>query len=90
MWGYGPGMMGYGYGWGGHMFLGALFWVAILALAVYAVGHLFRASSRDGVPRQRGSSALCILEERYARGEIGRDEYLEKKADISGSGESRK
>lgn len=29
-----------------------------------------------------GSDALRILEERYARGEIDRDEYLQKKADL--------
>lgn len=28
------------------------------------------------------SSALDALEQRYARGEIGRDEYLEKKRDL--------
>jgi uncharacterized membrane protein len=30
------------------------------------------------------SSALDVLEQRYARGEIGRDEYLQKKNDILG------
>ena len=29
-------------------------------------------------------SALDLLEQRYARGEIGRDEYLEKKRDLMG------
>ncbi|HEY1710428.1 MAG TPA: SHOCT domain-containing protein [Rhizomicrobium sp.] len=31
------------------------------------------------------SSALAILEDRYARGEIQRDEYLQKKQDLGGS-----
>lgn len=30
------------------------------------------------------SEALAILEARYARGEIQRDEYLQKKADLGG------
>ena len=34
-----------------------------------------------GVPR---SEALAILEGRYARGEIQRDEYLQKKQDLGG------
>jgi putative membrane protein len=36
-----------------------------------------------GVPPAR-SEALAILEARYARGEIQRDEYLQKKADLGG------
>ncbi len=31
-----------------------------------------------------GAQALRILEERYARGDIGREEFLERKADLSG------
>jgi putative membrane protein len=32
----------------------------------------------------RRSSGRDVLEERYARGEINRDEYLQKKKDIGG------
>ena len=32
----------------------------------------------------RRSTALDVLEERYAKGEIQREEYLEKKKDITG------
>ena len=32
----------------------------------------------------RRSQALAILEQRYARGEIQRDEYLQKKQDLGG------
>jgi hypothetical protein len=39
----------------------------------------------DGVrPWMRNLDALRILDERYARGEIGREEYLEKRADLLG------
>lgn len=34
--------------------------------------------------RPARSEALAILETRYARGEIQRDEYLQKKADLGG------
>lgn len=46
---------------------------------VYALGAA-RTQNKLG----RRSPALQALEERYARGEIGRDEYLEKKRDIGG------
>ena len=35
-------------------------------------------------PTPARSEALAILEARYARGEIQRDEYLQKKADLGG------
>ncbi|MBU2602396.1 MAG: SHOCT domain-containing protein [Actinobacteria bacterium] len=38
-------------------------------------------SAQTAVPR---SGALGILGERYARGEIDRDEYLARKADLAG------
>jgi len=54
--------------------------VAIIALIGWAVRAFF-SSSNDTL--SRSISALDVLEERYARGEIGRDEYLQKKTDIS-------
>ena len=36
----------------------------------------------DTPPASGGSEALAIVEARYARGEIQRDEYLQKKADL--------
>lgn len=87
-WGYGPGMGGYyaaggnGYWWAGilGMAMQLIFWVAIIAFGVY----LFRRyGSRVGVNTSRnGSSALDILRERYARGEIERDEYERRKDDL--------
>ncbi len=35
-------------------------------------------------PAPRSSDALSVLEGRYARGEINREEYLEKKRDLGG------
>jgi putative membrane protein len=46
---------------------------------VYALGAA-RTQNRLG----RRSAGLEALEQRYARGEVSRDEYLEKKRDISG------
>lgn len=85
--------MGYGYGlhwgmmsWGNGGFwpFGMIIWlviiVGILALVVWGVGA-FSSRIREG---ERPASAVDTLERRYARGEIGRDEYLQKKADIFG------
>ncbi len=86
MWGYGPyGMMGYGGGWGPMMLFGGFFWIILLTLGVVAVMWVVRASSHGAryTPRtESSSSGLSILEERYARGEINRDEYLQKEQDI--------
>lgn len=80
-WGGGP-MMGYGGGGWIMMIFGA---VIVVALLVY----IFRASSwtphvpHQPQPHSRANSAgLHALDERYARGEINREEYLQKKRDI--------
>jgi putative membrane protein len=73
MWGYANGM-----GWG--MGLGFIFWLAILAAIIAGVVWLVRSQSLAG--GQRRSTSLEVLEERYARGEIKREEYLQKKRDI--------
>ena len=73
-------------GWGGWMMapFGMIIWVLVLALMVAGIVWLLRALTRqssDNIGRR--SPALDALEERYARGEISRDEYLEKRRDIS-------
>jgi putative membrane protein len=92
MWGdgHGWGMMGDGWGmmggWGGGAF-SMIFWALVLVALVAGVIWFVRSSSSAGAGRSqlpRRSSGLDILEERYARGEINRDEYLQKKQEISG------
>lgn len=78
---YGPssGMMG----WDGWMApFGMIVWILILALLVAGVVWLFRAMTGRSDGLMRRSSALDVLEERYTRGEIKRDEYLEKRRDL--------
>lgn len=84
MWRDGYGMMG-DWGFSGFFFHG-FFWLIVLALAVVGIVLLLRALSRDQVssPAARRSAGLDALEERYARGEIKRDEFLEKKRDLLG------
>lgn len=87
MMGDGPnwGMMG---GWGGYGYgpLHFLIWIVTLIAIVILILWLLRsfAWSRMHYTPPRRSSGLDVLEERYARGEINRDEYLQKKGDIDG------
>jgi putative membrane protein len=83
----GWGMMG---PWGGYSSssgaIGMIIWIVILALIVAAVVWLVRAMTQPGHQLPgigRRSPGLDALEERYARGEIKREEYLEKKHDMS-------
>ena len=83
-WGGGP-MMGYG-GYGGGGWIMMIFGlIIVVALLVF----LFRASTwtahppHQPMPHNRtNSTGLHALDERYARGEINREEYLQKKRDI--------
>ena len=65
--------------------LGGLIWLAFVALVIVGlvtvVRWLFGGSGRD---RRTASSALTILEERYARGEINREEYEQRRRDLIG------
>jgi putative membrane protein len=85
--GYGPGwgMMGnWGWGYGSvHMIV----WIVIIAAGVLLCGWAMRSVCMPGMhyhAMPSRSPGLDVLEERYARGEINRDEYLQKKKDIGG------
>jgi putative membrane protein len=77
----GFGMMGnYGYGMGyGGMFLGLIFWLIIIVLGYFLIKSLIEHNkTRSG----EGKSALDIAKERYARGEITKEELEEIKKNI--------
>jgi putative membrane protein len=64
-----------------------VFWLLVLALIFGGVVWLMRSSPSIGLGRQAAagrSAGLDLLEQRYARGEINRDEYLQKKGDLQG------
>ena len=79
MWGH---MGYYGYGWGWMMALNGLFWMVIVAAAVLVMLRLVRHSPHPPHPPHR--PGLDVLEQRYAKGEIDREEYLQKKQDLGG------
>lgn len=74
MWGYdhGGGLMGIGM---------ILFWLIPIVLLVWL---FIKAASGRGAKDETQQSPREILDGRYARGEIGRDEYQERRADLEG------
>ena len=82
----GPQGHGFGWWWDGHpislmwgawgfgmLLLMLVFWALAIALMVYAIRWF------AGARRVSGDSALEILRRRYARGEINREKFEEKK-----------
>jgi len=82
MWNGAYGMMGYGGFWPFHFLVPLL----IIGLIIWAIVAAARSGGLDE-HRWRGghlSPGLDALDERYAKGEINRDEYLQKRRDILG------
>jgi len=77
-------MWGSGQGYGGMMgfggFFGLLFWLLLIIIAVVLVKWLFGNTNNQ----PQGPSALEILNQRFATGEITEEEYLRMKKRIEG------
>jgi putative membrane protein len=66
------------FGWGWFLWLGFIF---LMFSSVGNWGYTYRAHRKyDG---HSGSNAIDILNERYARGDVTRDQFLLLKSDIS-------
>ncbi len=78
MWGLGYGGWGHGLGW-----LGPAFMLAVWALVITAGVFLVRFLVRHAGGHRQGSSALELLKRRYARGDISREEFEEKRRDLA-------
>lgn len=74
--------MGYAFGWVFMVLLWGLIVLGVVAIVKWILWDTVMRRYR--VVRGPRHEALRILDERYARGELGREEYLEKKADLSG------
>ena len=74
-----------GWGWLGWLSM-AFFWVILilLVLVLVVVKYLMGSRRSNATDGERRPDALAVLEERYARGEIGREEYLQKRDDLKG------
>jgi len=67
---------GYGFGW---IFM-ILFWGLVIVGIVAIVKGLMGSSTNTNNPQQK--TALDILKERYARGEVEYEEFEKKKQDL--------
>lgn len=65
------------YGWSGMGFGMLLFWGLLIAVVLVLARNAWGGSGQN-----QEKSALDLLKERYARGEIGREEFEQKKHDL--------
>lgn len=66
-----------------NMFFMMLFMVVLWIAFVVGIVWLVRFAATPRVPPGPSSIAMDSLKERYARGEIGREEFEQKKRDIA-------
>jgi len=67
-------------GWGWGMGFGGIFMILFWALIIVGAVLFFRWMADQS---KDGKTALQILQERYARGELQREEYEQKKRDLT-------
>ncbi len=84
----GPGMMGgygVGYGLGGFGFIMMIaFWILIFVWIGYAIRWLAASTNAAKSTSASGETPVDILKKRYARGEIDKVEFEDKKKYIEG------
>lgn len=80
-WGMGHGMAG-GWGWIAMPFM-LIFWILLIVGLVLLIKWLVQATKSETGTPGGGSGALDILKERYAKGEIDREEFERMKSDLS-------
>ena len=78
MWGYD----GFGMGWGG-MGIGMLLFWGLIIFGIVMLARGFGGRPAGNEPSLREKTPLDILGERYARGEIDKSEFEQKRRDLS-------
>ncbi len=66
----------------GHWFGGGFMWIFWILLIVLVIWAINGSSGRNQDSGEK--SALEILKQRYARGEIDQEEFTQKKKDLEG------
>jgi putative membrane protein len=72
--------MHWDYGWG--MGFGWIFMILFWALVIMGIVFLIKLVSGREKGEKKEETALDILKKRYAKGEIGREEFEDKKKDL--------
>jgi putative membrane protein len=78
-----PYFYGHGWMWGGHWFLGPLWLVVVVGVIAIVARMASRRHAARGYPTD-GRAALDILRERFARGEIDKNEFDERRRVLGG------
>jgi putative membrane protein len=73
-------MMG---GFGGHGWGMGWWWIIGIVIVVAVVWMVVKGLNQNSINQSIGKSALDILKERYARGEIDKQEFEERKRDLT-------
>ena len=68
--------------WGMGSAHGVVFWIFVIAGVVALAVWIANPARRRDTDSRRSQTALDVLKMRYARGEIGREEFEEKKRDL--------
>ena len=80
----GPGMMGWDYGMGWFWtIIMVVFWIAVIVGIIFLIRWLVISTGTGSRAARSEESALEILKKRYARGEIDKKEFEEKKKDLA-------
>lgn len=79
MWGYDGFGLGFG---GGAMGIGMLLFWGLIIAGIVLLARALGETRGGSEPRPRESTALDILRERYARGEIDKAELEQKRRDL--------
>ena len=69
-----------GHGWGMGMGWWWIIGIIVLIAIIWPVAQ--GINRKNNIPREPGKSALDILKERYAKGEIDKQEFEERKRDL--------
>lgn len=72
---------GSGFGWS---FMMIFFWILIIG-ALFVFIKWINDQNKRNYALEKGKTAINVLEERYAKGEIDREEFLKVKKDLNGA-----
>jgi putative membrane protein len=82
-WETGPGMMGWGHGMGGFgMILIMVFGIALIIGIIILIRLVWLSAGKKGRGTSEEDNPLEILRRRYARGEVNKEEFEQKKKDL--------